>query len=80
MFVAKLLLGIESEMSTEQLLQVPALRTDRFSITGFATYSTQETVINKLFDEYCLIVIALIHIGMAYIKLKVLCPENIQPF
>jgi hypothetical protein len=27
-------------MSTEQLLQIPAVRTDRFNITGFAKYST----------------------------------------
>ena len=27
-------------MFTEQLLQMPAVRTDRFNITGFAKYST----------------------------------------
>jgi len=34
-------------MPTEQLLQMPAVRTDRFSITHFATYSTQGTVVKQ---------------------------------
>jgi len=34
-------------MPTEQLIQMPAVHTDRFSITFFATYSTQGTVIEQ---------------------------------
>ena len=39
--------GKREGMPTEQLLQMPAVCTDRFSITGFATYSTQWTEIKN---------------------------------
>jgi hypothetical protein len=34
------IVGRREGMPIEQLLQMPAVRTDRFSITGFAMYST----------------------------------------
>jgi hypothetical protein len=34
-------------MTTEQLLEMPAVRTDHFSLTGFASYTIQGTEIKK---------------------------------
>jgi len=39
--------GKREGMSTEQLLQMPAVRTDSFNIAGFVTYSTKGTVIKQ---------------------------------
>jgi len=39
--------GKREGMSPEQLLQMPAVRTDSFSITGFVTFTTQGTVIKQ---------------------------------
>ena len=47
-FSRKAAAGKREGMSTEQLLQMPAVRTDCFNITGFVTYSTvQGTVIKQ---------------------------------
>jgi putative heme degradation protein len=35
-------------MATQQLVQMSAVRTDRFNITGFATFTVQETVIKQI--------------------------------
>ena len=46
-FSRKAVAGKREGRSTQQLLQMPAVRTDRFSITGFATFSTQGTAMKE---------------------------------
>ena len=45
--VSKAAAGKREGMRTEQLLQMPAVRTDRLSITGFITFTAQGTVIKR---------------------------------
>ena len=35
----------------EQLLQMPAVHTDRFSITGFLTFTAQGTVLKQILQK-----------------------------
>ena len=50
-FCSKATAAKREGMATEQFLQMPAVHTDRFSITGFATFTAQLTVIKQNFQK-----------------------------